>query len=72
MSGNERAFPSFDRVGDIVCSPEEGLTKREYIAAIAMQGMLANSALVNNTTPDTYVAKWALSQADALIAELAK
>jgi hypothetical protein len=44
-----------------------GLTKRELIAAMAMQGLLA--------TPGEYehaktIAQWAVDQADALIARL--
>lgn len=45
-----------------------GLTKREYFAAMAMQGLLSKDRL------PTYdeVANYALAQADALLAELDK
>ena len=47
-------------------TPEFGLTKREYFAAIAMQGLLANDSYpkANRT------AAWAVEQADTLIQEL--
>jgi hypothetical protein len=47
--------------------PEEGLNKREYFAAMAMQGFI---------TTDVYLiddcARYAVKAADALIAELNK
>lgn len=54
-----------------------GLTKREYFAAMAMQGMLANSYSDGVTQPlssanNIQIAEMAVSQADALIAELNK
>lgn len=55
-----------------------GLTKREYFAAMAMQGILANSTLTtilagNNAMPaEGEVAKASLYQADELITELNK
>jgi len=52
---------------------QEGLTKREYFAAMAMQGMLANS-VENQEGLDTFfnmkypeLAKCAVRQADALL-----
>ena len=45
---------------------ENGLTKREYFAAIAMQGILANHLEYDD------VAKTALALADGLIEELNK
>jgi hypothetical protein len=46
-----------------------GLTKREYFAALAMQGLLANSS---NSIYPTEVAQDSLIYADALLAELEK
>lgn len=46
-----------------------GLTKREYFAAMAMQGMLPHPELL---IVDEGVAKDAVMMADALIAELNK
>lgn len=48
---------------------ENGLTKREQFAAMAMQGILANSA--SSTSNENY-ADIAVSLADALLLELAK
>lgn len=45
-----------------------GLTKREYFAAMALQGILAN----NSTTTTEYYAIDAVRIADALIDELNK
>ena len=44
----------------------DGLTKREYFAALALQGLLANP---NNGTPELQVPR-AIKAADALIAAL--
>lgn len=56
----ENAFP---------CSMETygGLTKREWFAGLAMQGLLASGEIDVGT-----VTSWAVGYADALIAELAK
>ena len=63
MMWNSFAFPSSPDKYE----PEFGLTKRELIAAMAMQGLLA--------TPGEYehaktIAQWAVDQADALIERL--
>ena len=48
-------------------APQEGLTKREYFAAMAMQGLLANdSGLITSKARD------AVKSADLLIEELNK
>jgi hypothetical protein len=47
----------------------KGLTKREYFAAMAMQGMLSGSQFIDN---GERFAKLAVQAADALIAELNK
>lgn len=66
MNGNELAFPS--HFGGTVCEPELGLTKREWFAGLAMQGLIANrnygSQLVHTCS---YLA---VEHADALIATL--
>jgi hypothetical protein len=46
-----------------------GLSKREYFAAMAMQGLLTESQVLDNH--DKF-AKFAVQAADALIAELNK
>ena len=48
-----------------------GLTKRENFAAMAMQGMMANTHAVENLS-QIDVAKEAVSMADALLKELDK
>jgi hypothetical protein len=63
MDGNDKAYPiGTDR---FVC--EWGLTKRELIAAMAMQGLLADPNV--RLKPDA-MSKWAVDQADALIERL--
>lgn len=47
-----------------------GLTKREYFAAMAMQGLLAQDADLNWGAP--LIARYAVEQADELLAELEK
>ena len=68
-NGNESAYPS-QRL-DVSGTPREdlqrGLTKREYFAAMAMQGMTSNNSITVET-----VAAWAVQYADALLAELGK
>lgn len=49
-----------------------GLTKREYFAALAMQGLCANSSFTwaINQDPQEEIAALAVAHADALIAAL--
>lgn len=50
-----------------------GLTKREYFAGLAMQGLLAYPRVQEGETPwSQTVALWAIEAADALLAELEK
>ena len=60
------AFPTHDYFDEKLTGIVPGLTKREYFAAMALQGLLANSGL--NDNPDD--AKTAVEIADALIARL--
>lgn len=53
---------------DQIYSP--GLTKREYFAAMAMQGMLANSAEGNTEWDYNTIAKHSCIAADALVEQL--
>ncbi len=48
----------------------QGLTKREYFAAMAMQGILANEN--TGLSPNEVVAKESVKLADLLLAELDK
>lgn len=61
------AFPTDDYFDEKITNTLPGLTKREYFAALAMQGLLANPAFSNTTFDDT---KTAVEIADALIARL--
>ncbi len=57
---------------------EPGLTKREYFAAMAMQGLLGNPEWMElyegkkYLLPDYIMTKIAVERADALLAELEK
>jgi hypothetical protein len=72
---NDQAFPVFVDNGPGDCGVNEGLTKREYFAAMAMQGILGamRSHLISSSDAKKEcagVARAALFWADALIAEL--
>jgi hypothetical protein len=60
-NGEEGAFASMNEY-----ERQEGLTKREYFAAMAMQGTMTSSYSVNT------IAEIAVKMADALLAELDK
>lgn len=63
IDANAAAFPSFPK--------ELGLTKREYFAAMAMQGILANPGLVDKDERiDSPLSRAAVHFADKLIAAL--
>lgn len=62
------------RGGDTYQYTDGGLTKREYFAAMAMQGMLSNDAFVDsdNDISIAWIGVASRRFADALIAELNK
>lgn len=62
------AFPTHDYFDEKLTGVVPGLTKREYFAAMALQGLLANPTLAGNTAFDD--AKAAVEIADALIARM--
>lgn len=70
--GDHRAFPgrAFDEDGQEWIHP--GMTIREYFAAKALQGLLANPRLPDSKKlePNVAVAKMARSFADGLLAEI--
>lgn len=68
--GDESAMPLVIDGGINNGDYSRGLTKREYFAAIAMQGWL--SGFPNYEPDPKYVAKHAVEVADALIEELNK
>lgn len=71
--GTESAYPitpPLDDGGQVPAGypyAEGGLTKRELLAALAMQGVIAS----NELHPDD-IAEFAVNQADRLLKELAK
>lgn len=68
IDGDDGAFPSqFESRG--LTHTRFGLTKREYIATLAMQGALANPERMGNTRE---IAEASVTWADALIKELSK
>ncbi len=64
-----------DRCGQVNFNPF-GLTKREYFAGFALQGLLSNPALINlNLNPkdsmkDTVVVEYSIRVADELLKQL--
>jgi len=56
-------------LGEYMSVPE-GLTKREHFAAIALQGLLANSEYAGSSPSG--IAAVSVEHADALVAELLK
>lgn len=77
----ERAFPGINQlrifdeeVGKDIAQliPHGGMTKREYFAALAMQGLLAHPLKVSEIPAEPAIAGMACLMADALIAELNK
>jgi len=49
-----------------------GLTKREYFAGVAFQGITSNSSFVPNDEDVKYAAALSVKAADALLLELSK
>ena len=73
MNANQPAFPIKGYCCEVRIS--EGLTKREYFAAMAMQGLLAaDGQLSSHEDTELWtaaeIADYAVEQADALLAEL--
>lgn len=66
---HDPAFP-FEHPADFIMV--NGLTKREYFAAMAMQGLLANSHDAFIEKSFDILCEWSVSNADRLIDELNK
>jgi hypothetical protein len=71
IMNNERVHPTIDRHGN----PCQSLTKREYFAAMAMQGLLSNSVWIENVLKKDInhgvaLATASVESADALISEM--
>jgi len=72
MDKSGSAFPGYEMAGsngDYWPEPYEGLTKREYFAAKALQGILSGCG---HTLPHTSYAKQAFDYADAMLAQSQK
>ena len=67
-NGNDLAYPTFDDKGICPDSYSGGLTKREYFAAMAMNGCCSSDV----ATTTTSIAEWSVKMADALIEALNK
>lgn len=68
-NGKQQAFPfTIEDTGNPSVT-SLGLTKREYFAAMAMQGILSNHMLIDSSEWD-WVAKNAVKQADELLKQL--
>jgi hypothetical protein len=63
----EQAFPvpAGHMVGAEIWQPQEGMTLRDYFAAKAMAALIAASV----TDDEIKIARWAYSQADAMLTE---
>jgi hypothetical protein len=71
--GNDLVYPFQDMSGLI--QPSYGITKREYFAALALQGVMANPHNIPEKSDDHVhkrVARAAILLADSLIEELNK
>lgn len=64
---DDAAYPMIDYANGGIQLVEHGLTKREAFAMAAMQGFLGHEDAFNSPRA---CAKWAVEQADALIAAL--
>ena len=70
--GNEMAFarPAYQYASGSYDQPSDGMTKREYFAALAMQGLCSNPHYTNHVGWYEDLKMDAVQQADNLIAEL--
>jgi hypothetical protein len=80
-NANEPAFPEpFLNDPNLALSTKPGLTKREYFAAMAMNGLLSNShyiadlekniLFISNTTLSRMCVRESIDMADELLKEL--
>lgn len=69
-NANDAAFADsgWSQSQDVYVEIQPGLTKREYFAAIAMQGIMASDTSHEVLNPNA--ASWAVDLADALIEAL--
>jgi len=74
-NGNKGAFsiPAFYHPDFGIDGPQQGLTKREYFAGLAMQGVLSHNSKYSPTPNQAAdIAMYAVQIADALLEELNK
>lgn len=75
-NGNYPAFPGMYENRDNSIAYEPGLTKREYFAAIAMQGMINGDSVPPDIAGEDWdmqkMAEYSIKAADALLEELEK
>lgn len=78
-TGNESAYPTLDwgtnqASGEIIYQQHGGLTKREYFAGLAMQGLCANTGIIrpnqDNEKEHSDFADVCIMYADALLKQL--
>ena len=73
-NGNDSAFskPAFVSQQGVVDPPQEGLTKREYFAGLAMQGLLRNHLMIDtmNEYSKDWISKHSILIADELLKQL--
>ncbi len=67
MKNGENLIHSFEGPSEVNFN---GLTKREYFAGLAMQGLLANSNIDLVCASEEIKAKWSIKQADELLKQL--
>lgn len=72
VNSKQSAFPSWDKTEDGKPIFHPGVTKREYFAAMAMQGILSKESLYSIGTGPSSVAEDSARCADALLKELDK
>jgi hypothetical protein len=75
LNGKFSAFPvpeAMCQSGDLAIARETGFTKREFLAAMAMQGLLSSERSDFAIKSEEHLAECAVKQADALLAELGK
>lgn len=74
MADNHPAAAAFPQSGFGMWAPEGGLTKRELLAAMAMQGLCVGASYPNDQLEVrcAMLANLAVMQADALLTSLAE
>lgn len=72
--GNEPASPVAGATETVQVNPsqQEGLSKREYFAGLAMQGLLAGDPMISAEYSVGMTVHIAVEHADAMLAELAR